>query len=978
MIKTVSGEAYAPVADFQLSADTLEYQSSPAFARLDDGGFVAVWSDSRFGNGSMRMQRFDLNGRKVGAEIVLPSGGTPALASTPTGFLLTWTVMEPYPANSEVKARFYDSNLNPTSPEIAVNSTTVAFQENEGVAALAGGGYVVTWGQRGHSSFDDVRAQILDAAGNKVGGEFIVNENVPGIKYAMGLTALAGGGFVAAWTGFEVADQFGNLSPGLRAQIFDAAGNKVGAAFSLNTIVPGNQSNSDLAALPSGGFVAAWTDDGTRQSGSQANGNQGIWVQLFDGLGQKIGAAVRVGTGGDSVVGLPTIAVTSTGFLVTWPQLPTMYAGQNELRAQRFDFNGNKVAEEFVVGSAAAATHVAPTSLVLDGGTILYGWTHRAASGFNYDDVRAQMLIPTQHGTDAADSFAGSAGRDFYLARAGDDSVSGGAADDGLSGGDGNDILNGEQGGDILDGGAGADVMTGGAGDDFYTVGEAGDQVVEQAGEGTDTVETSLVDYAAPEAVENVVGTLGAGTQTLRGNALANVLTGGDADNVFHIGSGGHDVVSGAGGRDTLHIDWSDSTSPVTNEIVSVPFASVPGAVYRDGTGRSVSYSRVEEVVVTTGSGNDFIATPGPLPSTGPLSTRISAGAGNDTAYLNSTFDSFDGGTGIDGVYTSNTAASSGVFEWRVPANLFISPAGTPQLANIEHFLLGTTGSGNDIVETGRLALPDTLLTGSGDDLVTTYHGVDRLFAGPGFDTLVIDWRESTAPVELELNFPWYGGDSLSGSARSGTDRSIVFEEVERLVVLGGSAADGLAGSDRADQLSGGGGDDGLSGGLGDDMLDGGDGDDFLDGGSGADSMTGGAGNDIFSVDDAGDSVTEASGEGTDEVRTTLASYSLLGTSVENLRANSAVAHDFRGNSGGNVVTGGGGNDFLRLQDGGDDNGVGGDGNDVFLFGGTFTSADQVDGGAGTDQIAIQGDYAGAEALTLGSNIVSVENFAIL
>ena len=37
-----------------------------------------------------------------------------------------------------------------------------------------------------------------------------------------------------------------------------------------------------------------------------------------------------------------------------------------------------------------------------------------------------------------------------------------------------------------------------------------------------------------------------------------------------------------------------------------------------------------------------------------------------------------------------------------------------------------------------------------------------------------------------------------------------------------------------------------------------------------------------------------------------------------------------------------------------------------------------MDGGAGTDQIAIQGDYAGAEALTLGSNIVSVENFAIL
>jgi Ca2+-binding RTX toxin-like protein len=65
-------------------------------------------------------------------------------------------------------------------------------------------------------------------------------------------------------------------------------------------------------------------------------------------------------------------------------------------------------------------------------------------------------------------------------------------------------------------------------------------------------------------------------------------------------------------------------------------------------------------------------------------------------------------------------------------------------------------------------------------------------------------------------------------------------------------------------------------------------------------------------------------------------------------------------------------------MDGGIDTANGGTGNDVFLFGATLTAADVVDGGLGIDQLALQGDYAGAEALVLGSNMVSVENIALL
>jgi Ca2+-binding RTX toxin-like protein len=194
---------------------------------------------------------------------------------------------------------------------------------------------------------------------------------------------------------------------------------------------------------------------------------------------------------------------------------------------------------------------------------------------------------------------------------------------------------------------------------------------------------------------------------------------------------------------------------------------------------------------------------------------------------------------------------------------------------------------------------------------------------------------------------------------------------------------DGIAGLGSDDILDGKEGDDSLEGGAGADQLTGGAGNDELDGGAGDDSMTGGIGNDIYVVDSAADWVAENASEGTDEVRTGLAAY-VLPANVEKLTATSGVAHDFRGNAGDNVVTGGAGDDILRLQDGGEDFAIGGAGNDGILFGASLSAGDAVDGGEGTrDQLGLQGNYgtfgAGAAAFTLGAgHLVNVEMLVLL
>jgi serralysin len=97
------------------------------------------------------------------------------------------------------------------------------------------------------------------------------------------------------------------------------------------------------------------------------------------------------------------------------------------------------------------------------------------------------------------------------------------------------------------------------------------------------------------------------------------------------------------------------------------------------------------------------------------------------------------------------------------------------------------------------------------------------------------------------------------------------------------------------------------------------------------------------------------------------------GVTIEN--ATSGSGNDtLRGNSADNRLDGGAGNDFLWLMEGGNDTALGGAGNDTFLFGATLTPSDAADGGAGIDQLAIQGNYT----QTLGGGVTNFESLAIL
>jgi len=440
-------------------------------------------------------------------------------------------------------------------------------------------------------------------------------------------------------------------------------------------------------------------------------------------------------------------------------------------------------------------------------------------------------------------------GNDTLHGGEGDDLLEGGVGDDTLEGGNGTDMLHGGDGNDLLDGGYGADTLTGGTGNDIYRVDDSGDVVVELAGEGFDTVESTAYSYILSDNVEQLVlvegssaheGIAGTGSQTLTGNSNGNRLDGGNGGDTM-IGGLGDDIYVVDQAGDVI-VEYADEGTDTVESSISYTLGATLENLTLLGTANLDATGNSGDNVIRGNAGNN----------------QIVGGAGADTLY---------GGEGND--YYVAVSASDRVYEYADEGIDTIERVFETNLvldANVENLVLGagiTTGNGNGLDNTITGNAGDNTLGGwDGNDVLHGLDGNDNLFGGNGIDALYggigNDYLDGGAGVDHleggagnDVYIVDDSNDVVVEAAGGGTDQVqttasyTLSANIENLFLQGSAAVDGtgnaldnyIAGNGAANEIDGGGGNDTIVGGGGDDFLIGGTGDDkyVFDASSGSD-----------------------------------------------------------------------------------------------------------------------------------------------
>ncbi|MFT4053511.1 MAG: family 16 glycosylhydrolase [Novosphingobium sp.] len=304
----------------------------------------------------------------------------------------------------------------------------------------------------------------------------------------------------------------------------------------------------------------------------------------------------------------------------------------------------------------------------------------------------------------------------------------------------GNDTLIGGLGNDVLDGGTGADKMTGGLGDDIYYVDNIKDEVIELAGQGRDTVYSTVNFSIVGKSIETLI-LQGTGNVNATGNEQVNTLVGNAGNNVLDGGAGA-DTMTGGLGDDTYYVDRADDV-----------------VIEKPGEGNDTVYSSVAWSMAGKNVENLYL--------TGTANINATGSDGNDKIYGNDGNNSISGGAGADlmaggkgdDIYYVDDAGDrvvekAGQGNDTVYSTVSFSAAGQ----SIETIKLkgsaaiDATGSADDNFLYGNEAA-NVLNGGDGNDWLYGKTGADTLIGGKGKDVFVFDTPPSNSNIDDICDF---------------------------------------------------------------------------------------------------------------------------------------------------------------------------------------------------------------------------------
>ncbi len=162
---------------------------------------------------------------------------------------------------------------------------------------------------------------------------------------------------------------------GVYSQIYDNQGSKLGGEFLVNTTTTNSQEDPKVVALANGGFVVVWESEG------QDGNSQGVYGQIYNNQGSPVAGEFQINTTTTNSQENPNITnLADGGFIVTWESREQDGSGDG-IYGQRYDFSGNAIATEFLINTTTNNDQTVPTIVGLADGGFVAVWVSKNQDG---------------------------------------------------------------------------------------------------------------------------------------------------------------------------------------------------------------------------------------------------------------------------------------------------------------------------------------------------------------------------------------------------------------------------------------------------------------------------------------------------------------------------------------------------------------------------------------------------------------------
>lgn len=211
---------------------------------------------------------------------------------------------------STIQVRRFNRAGQPVGRQFALSDGDLGLESSPRAVRLAGGRVMVVWQARDGRHPAGVYGRFLGARGVPHGTPFRIDDPAgePGERPVV--AALPGGGFAAAWQ--ECCDAGGE--PDVMARAFEADGTPMGAPFAVNAATSGEQVWPALAAGQGGELMVAWMGPGAGEEGREYR----VYGQLVGTDGTSLGPERVLSSGVGRAHGAPTLAALPDGYALVW------------------------------------------------------------------------------------------------------------------------------------------------------------------------------------------------------------------------------------------------------------------------------------------------------------------------------------------------------------------------------------------------------------------------------------------------------------------------------------------------------------------------------------------------------------------------------------------------------------------------------------------------------------------------------------